>query len=83
MVTREGCKLRMQLKKYKPPKQRAVASVNRELSVLRHMFSKAFEWGMIERSPEQKGFSIKRTTREKDIYPMRKKRGCSINAMVY
>ena len=51
MVTREGCKLRMQLKKYKPPKQRAVASVNRELLVLRHMFSKAFEWAMIERSP--------------------------------
>ncbi len=34
-----------------PPRERTAATVNRELSTLRHMFSKAAEWEMIECSP--------------------------------
>lgn len=34
-----------------PPRKRKPASVNRELSTLRHMMSKAVEWDMIECSP--------------------------------
>lgn len=32
-------------------KERSNAAVNRELSALRHMFNKAKEWGLIEKSP--------------------------------
>ena len=35
----------------KPQKERSYASVNRTLSSLRHMFSKAVEWDMMEKSP--------------------------------
>jgi integrase len=38
----------------KPPRERAVATVNREMSTLRHMFNKAVEWGMMESSPFEK-----------------------------
>ena len=37
---------------------RAVASVNREISCLHHIFTKALEWEMIERSPFDKGKSL-------------------------
>ena len=35
----------------KPRRPRSKTTVNRELSTLRHMFSKAEEWGMMESSP--------------------------------
>jgi len=38
----------------KLPKQRSNADVNRILSTLRHMFSKAVEWEMVEKSPFSK-----------------------------
>ena len=37
---------------------RADASVNREMATLRHIFSKAVEWEMIERNPFEKGTSL-------------------------
>ncbi len=37
---------------------RADASVNREMSCLRHLFKKAVEWDMIEKSPFDKGNSL-------------------------
>lgn len=37
---------------------RAVATVNREISCLHHLFTKAVEWEMIERSPFDKGKSL-------------------------
>lgn len=37
---------------------RAIASVNREISCLHHIFTKAIEWEMIERSPFDKGKSL-------------------------
>jgi integrase len=37
---------------------RADASVNRVLACLRHMFSKAVEWGMIDRNPFDRGRSL-------------------------
>lgn len=37
---------------------RAVASVNREMACLRHLFSKAVEWEMIERNPFDKGKTL-------------------------
>jgi integrase len=37
---------------------RTVASVNREISCLHHLFTKAVEWEMIERSPFDKGKSL-------------------------
>jgi integrase len=36
-------------------KPRADATVNRELSTLRHMLNKAVEWGMLENNPSNKG----------------------------
>lgn len=36
-------------------KPRTEATVNREMSTLRHMFIKAIEWGMLEASPFAKG----------------------------
>jgi integrase len=47
--------------KKKPTKNgnlRSVASVNREMSCLHHVFSKAVEWEMVERSPFDKGKSL-------------------------
>jgi len=38
----------------KMPRKRSNATLNRELSTLRHMFSKAEEWGMVEQSPFRK-----------------------------
>jgi hypothetical protein len=38
----------------KPKRERSNASVNRELSTLRHILNKAIEWEMMERSPFQK-----------------------------
>ena len=35
----------------KPKRERTVSDVNRTLSALRHMFSKAVEWQMLEQSP--------------------------------
>ena len=37
---------------------RTDASVNREMSCLRHMFKKAVEWNMVEKSPFDKGKSL-------------------------
>jgi integrase len=37
---------------------RADASVNREMATLRHIFSKAVEWDMVERNPFEKGKSL-------------------------
>ena len=37
---------------------KADASVNREMSCLRHIFRKAVEWEMIEQSPFDKGRSL-------------------------
>ncbi|MEE8552227.1 MAG: hypothetical protein V3S72_02900 [Desulfobacterales bacterium] len=37
---------------------RADASVNREMSYLHHIFTKAVEWEMIEQSPFDKGKSL-------------------------
>jgi len=37
---------------------RADASVNRVMACLRHMFSKAVEWGMIDRNPFERGRSL-------------------------
>jgi len=37
---------------------RADASINRELATLRHAFSKAVEWDMMERNPFEKGKSL-------------------------
>jgi integrase len=37
---------------------RADASINRELATLRHVFSKAVEWDMMERNPFEKGKSL-------------------------
>ncbi|MFC1866582.1 tyrosine-type recombinase/integrase [Thermodesulfobacteriota bacterium] len=37
---------------------RAEASINREMATLRHIFSKAVEWDMIERNPFDKGKSL-------------------------
>jgi integrase len=42
----------------KPRKERSVSDVNRALSVLRHMFSKAVEWEMLEQSPFKKAKKI-------------------------
>lgn len=39
-------------------KVRAIASVNREISCLHHIFTKAVEWEIIERSPFDKGKSL-------------------------
>ena len=39
-------------------KLRAVASINREMSCLHHIFTKAVEWEMIERSPFDRGKSL-------------------------
>jgi site-specific recombinase XerD len=36
---------------------RAVASINREIACLRHLFTKAVEWDMMERNPFDKGKS--------------------------
>src|SRR5208337_533826 len=36
-------------------KARTDATVNREISTLRHMLNKAIEWGMLENSPFSKG----------------------------
>ena len=49
---RKGCKARGTT--LKPTKERSVAAVNREMSTLRHMLSKAVEWEMMERSPFSK-----------------------------
>ena len=49
---REGYKQR--IKETRPVKDRSGAAVNRELSTLRHLFSKAEEWGMMEVSPFKK-----------------------------
>ena len=38
----------------KPKRERSNTSVNRELSTLRHIFNKAVEWEMMERSPFEK-----------------------------
>jgi len=38
----------------KPKRERSVADVHRSLSVLRHMFSKAVEWEMMENNPFSK-----------------------------
>ena len=38
----------------KPQRERSVADVNRTLSVLRHLLSKAVEWDMLEHSPFRK-----------------------------
>lgn len=38
--------------------KRADASVNREIATLRHIFSKAVEWDMMERNPFDKGKSL-------------------------
>ena len=53
---------------------RAVASVNREISCLHHIFKKAVEWEMIERSPFEKGGSllVKKITGALDISRKRK-----------
>ena len=37
---------------------RAVASINREMSCLHHMLSKAVDWDMVEQSPFDKGKSL-------------------------
>jgi len=37
---------------------RAVASINREMACLRHIFSKAVEWEMIDQNPFTKGRSL-------------------------
>ena len=37
---------------------RADASINREMATLRHIFSKAVEWDMIDRNPFEKGKSL-------------------------
>jgi integrase len=37
---------------------RAIASVNREMSALHHIFTKAVEWEMIERNPFDRGKSL-------------------------
>ncbi len=42
----------------KAGKFRTVATVNRMMSCLRHIFSKAIEWEMVERSPFNKGKSL-------------------------
>jgi hypothetical protein len=34
------------------------ATVNREMSCLHHLFSKAFEWEIIEQSPFERGKSL-------------------------
>jgi len=39
-------------------KVRAIASTNREISCLHHIFTKAVEWEMIERSPFDRGKSL-------------------------
>ncbi|UCF90671.1 MAG: site-specific integrase [Desulfobacterales bacterium] len=39
-------------------KVRTVASINREMSCLRHMCAKAFEWEMVEANPFEKGKSL-------------------------
>ncbi len=46
--------LRIREKHPVPSRERKVSTVNRELSTLRHMFSKAIEWGMMESSPFMK-----------------------------
>jgi len=48
--------LRCKPTKYGSP--RADATVNREMSCLHHLFSKAFEWEMIEQSPFDRGRSL-------------------------
>jgi integrase len=42
----------------KTGKPRTVATVNREMSVLRHIFSKAVEWEMLENNPFRKGSGL-------------------------
>jgi integrase len=49
---KKGCKQRVEAAK--PRRERSNASVNRELSTLRHIFSKAVEWEMMEKSPFDK-----------------------------
>jgi integrase len=46
------------VKDAKPKRERSNASVNRELSTLRHIFSKAKEWEMMERSPFEKARAL-------------------------
>ena len=48
--------LMQKLTKHK--KKRADATVNREMAVLRHVFSKAVSWQMIEQNPFDKGESL-------------------------
>ena len=48
--------LRQELNKHN--RIQSVASINRELSCLRHMFKKAVEWDMIDSNPFEKGSSL-------------------------